>query len=86
MTTEETIMERERQSRGIAGVSRAFLMIVALIGFDLDNATRAADVSKSDTATEHRVQALIPDIEACPLVMLWTAPPPARECHGYGCC
>jgi hypothetical protein len=18
--------------------------------------------------------------------MLWTAPPPARECHGYGCC
>ena len=20
------------------------------------------------------------------LLMLWTAPPPARECHGYGCC
>src|SRR5262252_7581497 len=57
-------MERERQSRGIAGVSRAFLIIVALIGFDPDNATRAADVSKSDTATEDRVQALIPDIEA----------------------
>src|SRR4029450_13656879 len=18
--------------------------------------------------------------------MLWTAPPPARQCHGYGCC
>ena len=57
-------MESERQSRGIAGVSRAFLIIVALIGFDPDNATRAADVSKSDTATEDRVQALIPAIEA----------------------
>ena len=22
----------------------------------------------------------------CPFVMLWTAPPPARGCHGYGCC
>ena len=22
----------------------------------------------------------------CPLLMLWTAPPPARECHEYGCC
>ena len=22
----------------------------------------------------------------CRLLMLWTAPPPARECHGYGCC
>jgi hypothetical protein len=22
----------------------------------------------------------------CLLLMLWTAPPPARECHGYGCC
>src|SRR5437868_847983 len=22
----------------------------------------------------------------CPLLMLWTAPPPARECHGCGCC
>jgi hypothetical protein len=22
----------------------------------------------------------------CPDVMLWTAPPPARECHGCGCC
>ena len=21
-----------------------------------------------------------------PLLMLWTAPPPARECHGCGCC
>ena len=21
----------------------------------------------------------------CPLLMLWTAPPPARECRGYGC-
>ena len=21
-----------------------------------------------------------------PLLMLWTAPPPARECHGSGCC
>jgi CubicO group peptidase (beta-lactamase class C family) len=57
-------MESERQSRGIAGVSRAFLIIIALIGFDPDNATRAADVSKSDTATEDRVQALIPAIEA----------------------
>src|SRR5262249_46750106 len=63
-TTEETTMENERQSRRIAGVSRAFLIIVALIGFDPDNATRAADVSKSDTATEDRVQALIPAIEA----------------------
>ena len=57
-------MESERQSRGIAGLLRAFLIIVALIGFDRDNATRAADVSKSDTATEDRVQALIPDMEA----------------------
>jgi hypothetical protein len=23
---------------------------------------------------------------SCPLLMLWTAPPPARECHEYGCC
>ena len=22
----------------------------------------------------------------CPLLMLWTAPPPARECHESGCC
>jgi hypothetical protein len=22
----------------------------------------------------------------CPLLMLWTAPPPARECHECGCC
>ena len=22
----------------------------------------------------------------CPLMMLWTAPPPARECREYGCC
>ena len=22
----------------------------------------------------------------CPLLMLWTAPPPARKCHGCGCC
>jgi CubicO group peptidase (beta-lactamase class C family) len=64
MTTEETTMESERQSRGISGISRAFLIIVALIGFDPDTATRAADVSKSDTATADRVQALIPDIEA----------------------
>src|SRR6266540_1559125 len=21
-----------------------------------------------------------------PLLMLWTAPPPARKCHGCGCC
>ena len=21
-----------------------------------------------------------------PLLMLWTAPPPARECHECGCC
>ena len=21
-----------------------------------------------------------------PVMMLWTAPPPARECHGCGCC
>ena len=64
MTTGRDDMESERQSRGIAGVLRAFLIIVALIGFDRDNATRAADVSKSDTATEDRVQALIPDMEA----------------------
>src|SRR5207253_3113242 len=25
-------------------------------------------------------------LAACPLVMLSTAPPPARECHGFGCC
>ena len=23
---------------------------------------------------------------SCPLLMLWTAPPPARECQGCGCC
>jgi hypothetical protein len=22
----------------------------------------------------------------CPLLMLWTAPPPAHECQGCGCC
>jgi hypothetical protein len=22
----------------------------------------------------------------CPLLMLWTAPPPALKCHGCGCC
>src|SRR5680860_364674 len=22
----------------------------------------------------------------CPLLMLWTAPPPAHQCHGCGCC
>jgi hypothetical protein len=21
-----------------------------------------------------------------PVLMLWTAPPPARKCHGCGCC
>ena len=25
-------------------------------------------------------------IALCPLLMLWTAPPPAHECHGCGCC
>ena len=49
---------------GLRASCGAFLIIVALIGFDRDNATRAADVSKSDTATEDRVQALIPDMEA----------------------
>jgi hypothetical protein len=23
---------------------------------------------------------------AAPVLMLWTAPPRARECHGSGCC
>src|SRR5215469_17548956 len=27
----------------------------------------------------------LPD-HPCPLLMLWTAPPPARECHRRGCC
>ena len=28
----------------------------------------------------------IDDAEKCLLLMLWTAPPPARECHRCGCC
>ena len=34
--------------------------------------------SRSDGAEKIIVQ--------CPLLMLWTAPPPARECHECGCC
>ena len=30
--------------------------------------------------------ALPPRHSESPLLMLWTAPPPARECHGCGCC
>ena len=30
----------------------------------------------------------LPDLlqRMSPVLMLWTAPPPARECHGCGCC
>jgi hypothetical protein len=39
--------------------------------------TRASSVSRGSLST-------CPD--GCPLLMLWTAPPPARECHEWGCC
>ena len=33
-----------------------------------------------------RADEVIEYLRQCPLLMLWTAPPPARECHGCGCC
>ena len=33
-----------------------------------------------------RADEVIERMRECLLMMLWTAPPPARECHEYGCC
>ena len=41
-------------------------------------ATIDREHDKSDRARGRRI--------VCPLLMLWTAPPPARECHGCGRC
>jgi CubicO group peptidase (beta-lactamase class C family) len=54
---------KELLKQGLKAIP-ALLAIVALISFDPDIATRAAEMSKSDMAAEDRVQALIPDIEA----------------------
>jgi MFS superfamily sulfate permease-like transporter len=32
------------------------------------------------------VEGIVPLAAGCLLLMLWTAPPPARKCHGCGCC
>src|SRR5215469_1034325 len=47
--------------------------------FDLDQWTTARARRRGD-----RIRNLLQC--KCPLLMLWTAPPPARECHGCGGC
>jgi hypothetical protein len=49
--------------RRSAGILRSFLIVTALVSFNLANVARAAELSKPDLDTENRVQALIPDIE-----------------------
>jgi CubicO group peptidase (beta-lactamase class C family) len=46
------------------GMSPPLLIIAALISFNPDNVTRAAEPPKTGAVLEDRVQALIPDIEA----------------------
>ena len=41
----------------------SFLMIAALVGFNLASVARAVEPSKTDAVMEDRVQARIPDIE-----------------------
>jgi hypothetical protein len=49
--------------RRSAGMLRSFLIVTALVSFNLANVARAVELSKPDLDTENRVQALIPDIE-----------------------
>ena len=43
--------------------------------------------SKSLQALAHRLRSdEVSEAAECPLLMLWTAPPPAHECHGCGRC
>jgi len=50
--------------RCVRGVFLSFLMIAALVSFNLANVARAVDSSKTDAVMEDRVQTRIPDIEA----------------------
>ena len=34
---------------------------------------------------DQRLKRILLSHRKSPLLMLWTAPPPARECHEYGC-
>ena len=48
-----------------------------------------SDARLSTEVSGHALHADIPQLALrCmrPLLMLWTAPPPARECHRCGCC
>jgi hypothetical protein len=49
-------------------------------------ATNCQSPSRPTLVAEGQVTCeLIVSVSPCPLLMLWTAPPPARECHGCGC-
>jgi hypothetical protein len=41
--------------------------------------------SQSEAASVGGLFHFRPSVQ-CRLLMLWTAPPPARECHECGCC
>jgi hypothetical protein len=49
-----------------------------------DGGVHASLVARRWTGTAH-VEFHAEPAVTCPLLMLWTAPPPARECRGYGC-
>jgi two-component system, cell cycle response regulator DivK len=76
--TDYEITEAKDGEQALAAVAKArpdlILMGIQLPIMDGYEVTRQI---KADPATRS-----IP----IPLLMLWTAPPPARECHRCGCC